>query len=100
MNARIINAPRPEVMHMLERRMTPDARTQLRERSFDAVGLVQTSVPDVYFYADLAQKASNVFAVELFGSCPQHITTLAFFGETSAVRTAMQAIQNEARNCV
>jgi hypothetical protein len=98
MNTRIINAPRPEVVHMLERRMPPEVRVRLREQPFDAVGLVQTSVPDVYYYADLAQKASNVFAVELFGSCPQHITTLAFFGETSAVRTAMQAIENEARS--
>lgn len=97
MNARIINAPRPEVMHMLERRMPPDARSRLQERPFDAVGLVQTSLPDLYYYADLAQKASNVFTVELFGSCPQHITTLAFFGETSAVHTALQAIRNEAQ---
>jgi hypothetical protein len=97
MKTRIINAPRPEVVQMLERRMPPAVRERLQEQSFNAVGLVQTSVPDVYFYADLAQKASNVFTVELFGSCPQHITTLAFFGETSAVRAAMQAIENEAR---
>lgn len=97
MKTRIINAPRPEVVNMLERRMPPNVRTRLQEQPFNAVGLVQTCVPDVYYYADLAQKASNVFTVELFGSCPQHITTLAFFGETSAVRTAMQTIENEAR---
>jgi hypothetical protein len=94
MHARIINAPRPEVLHMLERRMPQDARGRLREQLFNAVGLVQTSLPDLYYFADLAAKAANVFTVELFGSCPQHITTLALFGETSAVHTAVQAIRN------
>jgi len=97
MNARIINAPRPEVLHMLERRMPPDARARLQEQAFNAVGLVQTSLPDLYYFADLAQKAANVFTVELFGSCPQHITTLALFGETSSVRAAMQAIRNDSQ---
>ena len=96
MNARIINAPRPEVLRMLERRLPADARGRLQEQAFDAVGLVQTSLPDLYYFADLAQKAASVFTAELFGSCPQHITTLAVFGETSAVRVAMQAIRNQA----
>ena len=93
MNYRIINAPLPEVLHMLERRMPPDMRSRMRDRSFDAIALIQTSVPDLFFYADLAQKASSVFTVELFGSCPQHISTLAVFGETSAVTAAVQAIE-------
>ena len=82
---------------MLERRMPADVRGRLQERPFDAVGLVQASVPDLYYFADLAQKAASVFTVELFGSCPQHITTLAVFGETSAVRVAMQAIHGQAQ---
>jgi hypothetical protein len=97
MNARIINAPRPEVMHMLERRMPAEARARLQEGPFNAVGLVQTNLTDLYYFADLAQKASNVFTVELSGSCPQHITTLALFGETSAVHTAIQAIRNQSQ---
>lgn len=95
MKCRVINAPRPEVVRMLERRMPAEARTRLGERPVEAVGLVQTSVVDLFFYADLAQKASNVFATELSGSCPQHITTLAVFGETSAVQAAMQAIETD-----
>ncbi|KAA5607067.1 BMC domain-containing protein [Roseospira marina] len=93
MNARIINAPGPDVMHMLGRRIHPDMRATVKEQTFGAVGLVQASVADLYFFADVAQKAADVLVVELFGSCPQHVTTLAFFGETSAVRTAMQAIE-------
>lgn len=95
MNTRIINAPRPEVLQMLERRMTSELRSRLREQAFDAVGLVQTSVPDIFFLADVAGKAAGVFTVELHGSCPQHISTLAVFGETSAVHAAMQAIESQ-----
>lgn len=97
MHARIINAPRPEVVQMLARRLPPDLRALIKDQRFDAVGLVQTSLPDIYFYADLAGKASDVLTVELFGSCPQHISVLAFFGETAAVRTAMQAIESQAQ---
>lgn len=93
LNARIIRAPHPDVIAMLKRRLTPDCRAQLTDLSFSAVGLVQTSIPNLYFFADVAQKASGVYTAELLGSCPQHITTLAFFGETSAVETAMQAIR-------
>lgn len=92
MNARIINAPGSEVVRMLERRMPPETRQRLHESTFNAVGLLRVSIPDLYFFADLVMKASNVFAVELHGSCPQHVTTLAFFGETSAVDTAMRAV--------
>ena len=44
-------------------------------------------------YADVASKSANVVVSEVFGSCPQHITTLAIFGEISAVNVAMQAIE-------
>lgn len=94
MNSRIINGPRPDVIRMLERRMPKEAREDLHTRSFNSVGLVQASVPNLFYYADVAQKASNVLVAELTGNCPQHITTLAVFGETSAVKTALSAIEN------
>ncbi|ABD86738.1 hypothetical protein [Rhodopseudomonas palustris] len=93
MTTRIINAPLPEVVDMLERRMRPDARHHLSEIRFDSVGLLQTSVADLFYYADLAGKASGVFTAELFGSCPQNVSTLALFGETAAVRIAIEAIE-------
>jgi hypothetical protein len=94
MNSRIINAPRRDVVRMLERRMPKEAREELQKRSFTAVGLVQTSIPNLYYYADIAQKASNVFVTELTGNCPQNITSLALFGETSAVKAALSAVEN------
>lgn len=48
---------------------------------------------DLFYYSDIAQKASDVFTVELFGTCPQTTTTLAVLGETSAVKAAMEAIE-------
>lgn len=99
MIGRIINAPRPETVQMLERKMSAEARALLRETTFNAVGLVQLSIPDLYFFADLVMKTSPVLSVELHGTCPQHVTTLAFFGETSAVRMAMNAIESSKESC-
>lgn len=91
----IINAPVFNVRKMLERRVPADVRKRLEDTGYDAVGLVQTSIASLFCYADIASKASNVLVVEITGSCPQHITTLAFFGEISAVTTAMQAIESK-----
>lgn len=92
---RIIYNPGNLVMKMFHRKMTQESRKELEGKKFEAVGLFQTSVAGVLYYADRAVKTSNVYPVEINGSCPQHITTLAFFGETSAVETAMRMIINE-----
>ncbi len=89
---RIIYNPSKLVMDMFNHKLTPDSREELKKRRYDAVGLFQTTVAGVLYYADRVIKVSNVFPVEIHGSCPQHITTLAFFGETAAVETAMKAI--------
>lgn len=94
MKKRIINAPSREVLDMIKRKMPSDSRARLQNRTVDAIGLIMVSIPDLYFYADLANKSSNVVISEVFGSCPQHVTTLAVFGETSAVQLAIQAIED------
>ncbi|MDJ0932694.1 MAG: hypothetical protein QNJ43_19980 [Breoghania sp.] len=38
-------------------------------------------------------KAADVFTVEIYGTCPQHVTSLAVLGEISAVKTAMETIE-------
>lgn len=90
---RIINAPQENIMDMLTRRIAPHTRKWIEANPISAIGFVQTSVPDLFYYADLAGKTANVYTVELFGSCPQTTTTLAVLGETSAVRMAMAAIE-------
>ncbi|PRY20057.1 BMC domain-containing protein [Aliiruegeria haliotis] len=93
MNARIINSPQNGVMDMLQRRVSPQVRKWVEAHPVSAMGLVQTSVPDLFYFADVAEKAADVFTVELNGTCPQTTTTLAVLGETSAVRAAMEAIE-------
>lgn len=95
MNKRIINAPTPETLAMLKRRMPSEARSRLDRMRIDAVGLIMLPVPDLYFYADRASKSAHVAVSEIFGSCPQHITTLAIFGEVAAVNEAMRTIEDD-----
>lgn len=92
MQIRVINAPTDDVLQILARRVAHDIRPRLLGSGVDAIGLVQCSVVDVLFFADVAEKAADVVATEMFGNCPQHITSLAVFGTTSAVRNAMEAI--------
>ncbi len=93
--ARIIYNPGKLVMKMFYRKMNQESRKELAERKYDAVGIFQTTVAGVLYYADRVAKTSNVYPVEINGSCPQHITTLAFFGETAAVETAMKLVIQE-----
>jgi len=96
MKQRIINAPGPNTLAMLRRRIPSDFRKQLDLIRIDAIGMVMLPIPDLYFYADQATKCANVAVTEIFGSCPQHITTLAIFGEIAAVNEAMRAIEEDA----
>jgi len=93
MSIRVVNAPHQEVLQMLQRRMPPHGRAHVRDHSIGAVGLVQSNITDLFFFSDVAMKAADVFTVEIYGTCPQHVTSLAVLGELSAVRTAMDAIQ-------
>ena len=93
--ARIIYNPGKLVMNMFYRKMNQEARKEVAERKYDAVGLFQTTVAGVLYYADRVAKTSNVYPVEINGNCPQHIITLAFFGETAAVETAMKMVIQE-----
>lgn len=92
MATRIINAPHPDVLQMLQRRMPPHGRAWVQANRVDSVGLMQIPVADLFYFSDLALKAAGVFTVELYGTCPQHVTSLAILGETSSVRMAMDAI--------
>ncbi len=96
MKKRIINAPTPETLAMLKRRMPSESRNRLEMVRIDAIGLIMLPVPDLYFYADQASKSAHVAVSEIVGSCPQHVTTLAIFGEVAAVNEAMRTIEEDA----
>lgn len=94
-NARIIFAPDTNVMEMLRRRMPSEVRNLHKDSRFDAVALIQASIPNIFYFADLAQKAGAVYATELSGCCPQHISILAIFGDVAAVQAAVIAIESK-----
>ena len=48
---------------------------------------------EIIVASDVAEKTADVFAGEIDGSCPQHMTCLAVIGKTSAVAAAMDAIK-------
>jgi hypothetical protein len=88
----MIPAPRPATVSLLARRMAPEGRKQIEGYCFDAVGLIQSDLPHLFQYADIGQKAGNVIAVEILGGCPQHISTIAFFGSNESVKAALEAV--------
>ena len=93
---RIISAPSAGIKEMLLRRTS--AQPQVKEeimRHGSAIGLFQASLPDCYYFADIAQKAGDVVALEINGTCPQRISMMALFGEISAVKAAMAAIKHD-----
>lgn len=95
---RMIQAPRPSTMAMLLRRMPPDCRKDILGMKVDAVGLVQTDLPNLFYLADVGVKAGSVSVVELHGTCPQHINTIGFFGDTAAVQSAMKAVKEQTKS--
>lgn len=97
LQTRFIRAPRPGTLAMLLRRVHPDVKEKLQGKRFDAVGLVQTDLPSIFYLADVGQKAADILAVEITGNCPQHISTVAFLGDTAAVAAALAAVTREAK---
>ncbi len=95
-DTKIINNPNPACIDMIKRRMRPKECEKLDSLRYNAVGLIQANVASIFYYSDVVAKASNVYPFELTGNCPNHITTLAFFGDTSAVATAMRAAKADA----
>ncbi|MFM2477764.1 BMC domain-containing protein [Celerinatantimonas sp. MCCC 1A17872] len=98
MKVRIINAPGADVLAMLKRRISPELRQSIDLVCTDAIGLVLLPIPDLYFYADKVSKRANVTVTEICGTCPQHVTTLGIFGELSAVRDAVQVIEEDSES--
>ena len=93
---RIISAPSAGIKEMLLRRTNVNApsREEIMQNC-TAIAMFQASMPDCYYYADLAQKAGAVVALEISGTCPQRLSMMALFGDISAVRAAVNAIQND-----
>ena len=90
---RIILAPDSGTVNLLSRRTGPDGKVRLQEKRPGAIGLFEARLPDLYYYADCAFKASNVAAIEISGNCPQHVSTIALLGDVEAVRHSLGVIR-------
>lgn len=79
---------------MLKRKVFhTDLFEQLQNKPIEAIGICQGTVLEVMVAGDIAEKAADVYACELNGSCPQHITCLAVVGDISAVDAAISSIE-------
>jgi hypothetical protein len=82
---------------MLLNNIRPAERRKVEDSRWGAVGLVQARLIDLYWSADVAEKASNVVTALVMGNCPQHIQMLAIFGQQAGVRAALDKIQEKQR---
>lgn len=94
MKIEIIQGPSKTFLKMLMNSISAAHRDPLQSRQWGAVGLVQATLIELYFSADLAEKASDVQTVLVSGNCPQHIQMLAVLGNQAAVKTAIDKIQS------
>ena len=97
MNYKIIYNPAKETVDMLKLKMNHRQRERLGEvpgtLECGAIAIFQANLPNLYYYADLGVKTGGVMAEELMGNlCPQATGSMAFYGEISAVETAMKAV--------
>lgn len=99
MDIEIIKSPSKGVLEMFRRRTF--AKDFLENDIYDAIGLVQGKLSQMFVAADIAEKAASVKVEEIKGICPQHFTMIAIFGDTSSVNEALNAISkafNERRD--
>jgi ethanolamine utilization microcompartment shell protein EutS len=88
---KFIKSPTPNTIALLAQRVSPERRERIKG-VWDAVGLVQGNLADIFAAADIAEKTANVIVEEIRGVCPQHMTMIAIFGDTASVETALRAI--------
>jgi len=89
---RFIKSPTPNTIALLAQRVAGERRERILAK-WDAVGLVQGLLVDIFAAADLAEKTANVVVEEIRGICPQHMTMIAIFGDTASVETALKTIR-------
>lgn len=91
MDCRIIKSPSAGTLELIKRRMGIVGESRLDKA--DAIGLVQGKMIDMVCAADIAEKAVGVEVYDVRGICPQHMTLLAIFGDTSSVSDALTEIE-------
>ncbi len=90
----MIKKPSKGTIRLLQRKVyDQQVKTILEKNQIDAVGLIQGQVAEIIAAGNVAEKAASVEIAEITGSCPQHMTVIGIFGETSAVAEAIKAVE-------
>jgi hypothetical protein len=97
MKTRLIRSPTEAFLEMLLSNVRPLERKRFEGIHWGAVGLVQATLIELYWAADVAEKASNVRTALVMGNCPQHIQMLALVGQQAAVQAALDKIREAQR---
>ena len=93
MKLRVITRPGPAFMEMILARIPASERQDLQEMRYGAAGLCHGNLLDLFWAADIVEKACTCHPVLVQGSCPQHIQMLAFFGKQSEVAAGAGALK-------
>ncbi|MGI5908204.1 MAG: BMC domain-containing protein [Christensenellales bacterium] len=89
-----INTPTKGTVRILLRRIFDDAvKEKLNNGLITAIGFIQGPIATVLAAGDIAEKTSDVEIAEIVGNCPQHITMVGVFGDTSSVSEALKAVE-------
>lgn len=95
---KLILAPSESVRKMLTRRMAfgkaSSLGDELKAVSWGAVLMVQGTIPEIFYAADIGAKISPVYVAEVMGNCPQNIVSMAFVGNVADVRQVLDALKN------
>lgn len=95
LNIKIINNPSKGTIRLLLRKISDEqVKEYLNNGTVNSLGLIQGQLAEIVAATDIAEKASSVQIAEITGSCPQHITMIGVFGETSSVEESIKAVQN------
>ena len=97
MTIELIRSPTDSFIEMLLNNVRPPDRRRLENVRWGAVGLIQARLIELYWAADVAEKASNVKTALVLGNCPQHIQMLAILGAQAAVHAALQKVRESRR---
>ena len=95
---RLINRPSKGFWAILEGRRVESPHFEKLLKPADAVGLIQGPVGAILAAADIAEKAAAIQVAEIRGVCPTHMTLIAVYGDTSAVESALQAVNEQLGN--
>jgi len=94
---KVINTPSKGIIQVLCRRVADEiVKEKLKKGVYTSLGLIQGPLAAMITAGDLAEKTSNVEIAEIaeiIGNCPQHITVLGVFGDTSSVSEALKAVE-------